>query len=263
MLQVARSTSRRSYHHAPTSSILQGLHQSSSSSSGSHASSSATFLAPFIAPTLLRGAQRQYHGGLGNSRLARNAISLQQLRYQSTETSTTTRRSPPSVDGESNADNKQAGVPGYGTVSGIATPRPTTSSSGSSGNNAVSSSQKPAAEATNSVTSSSATSAKAPTSASASSSSEKSVTSSSSGNKTKAPLATRVWAKVKSEASHYWSGTKLLGKEIRISARLQWKLLKGKSLTRREKRQVSANRPIRVAPYYAYMAASQRANESC
>lgn len=52
------------------------------------------------------------------------------------------------------------------------------------------------------------------------------------------PLMTRVWAKVKHEAHHYWSGTKLLGKEIRISYRLQMKLLRGKGLTRREKRQV-------------------------
>jgi LETM1 and EF-hand domain-containing protein 1 len=49
---------------------------------------------------------------------------------------------------------------------------------------------------------------------------------------------TRAWATVKHEASHYWSGTKLLGKEIKISARLQWRLLNGKALTRREKRQV-------------------------
>jgi len=52
--------------------------------------------------------------------------------------------------------------------------------------------------------------------------------------------AQKIWAKVKHEALHYWHGTKLLGKEIKISARLQMKLLRGKSLTRREKRQVSA-----------------------
>ena len=53
-----------------------------------------------------------------------------------------------------------------------------------------------------------------------------------------APLATRVWKKVKHEAQHYWHGTKLLAAEVRISARLQWKLLHGESLTRRERRQV-------------------------
>lgn len=53
-----------------------------------------------------------------------------------------------------------------------------------------------------------------------------------------APLATRVWKKVKHEAQHYWHGSKLLVSEVRISGRLQWKLLHGESLTRRERRQV-------------------------
>ena len=52
------------------------------------------------------------------------------------------------------------------------------------------------------------------------------------------PLMTRVWAKVKHEAQHYWHGSKLLAKEVRISTRLQWKILHGESLTRRERRQV-------------------------
>ena len=52
------------------------------------------------------------------------------------------------------------------------------------------------------------------------------------------PLPTRVWNKVKHEAQHYWHGSKLLVSEVRISARLQWKLLHGDSLTRRERRQV-------------------------
>lgn len=48
----------------------------------------------------------------------------------------------------------------------------------------------------------------------------------------------RIWSAVKKEALHYWHGTKLLGKEIRISARIQGRLLAGKKLTRREHRQV-------------------------
>jgi LETM1 and EF-hand domain-containing protein 1, mitochondrial len=52
------------------------------------------------------------------------------------------------------------------------------------------------------------------------------------------PLMTRVWTKVKHEASHYWHGTKLLASDIRISSRLLASLLKGKTLTRREHRQV-------------------------
>jgi LETM1 and EF-hand domain-containing protein 1 len=53
-----------------------------------------------------------------------------------------------------------------------------------------------------------------------------------------APLMTRAWKKVKHEAAHYWHGSKLLVSEVRISARLQWKILHGESLTRRERRQV-------------------------
>lgn len=55
-----------------------------------------------------------------------------------------------------------------------------------------------------------------------------------------APLMTRVWKKVKHEAAHYWAGSKLLVSEVRISGRLQWKILHGESLTRRERRQVSS-----------------------
>lgn len=52
------------------------------------------------------------------------------------------------------------------------------------------------------------------------------------------PLATRVWKKVKHEVAHYWHGSKLLVSEVRISSRLQWKILQGDTLTRRERRQV-------------------------
>lgn len=52
------------------------------------------------------------------------------------------------------------------------------------------------------------------------------------------PILSRVWNKVKHEAQHYWQGSKLLAKEVRISARLQRKILQGETLTRRERRQV-------------------------
>jgi LETM1 and EF-hand domain-containing protein 1, mitochondrial len=55
---------------------------------------------------------------------------------------------------------------------------------------------------------------------------------------THASLLTRAWKKVKHEAAHYWNGTKLLVSEVRISSRLQWKILQGEALTRRERRQV-------------------------
>lgn len=53
------------------------------------------------------------------------------------------------------------------------------------------------------------------------------------------PLGTRIWKKVKHEAQHYWHGSKLLVSEVRISSKLQWKILHGEVLTRRERRQAS------------------------
>ena len=35
-------------------------------------------------------------------------------------------------------------------------------------------------------------------------------------DKPKAPLATRIWKRVKEEAHHYWAGTKLLGSNMRV-----------------------------------------------
>jgi LETM1 and EF-hand domain-containing protein 1, mitochondrial len=55
------------------------------------------------------------------------------------------------------------------------------------------------------------------------------------------PLRARIWKKIKHEAAHYWNGTKLLVSEVRISARLQWKILHGEDLTRRERRQASVS----------------------
>jgi LETM1 and EF-hand domain-containing protein 1, mitochondrial len=60
-------------------------------------------------------------------------------------------------------------------------------------------------------------------------------------NESTEPILSRAWKKVKYEAQHYWHGTKLLAKEVRISARLQRKILQGETLTRRERRQVSGS----------------------
>ena len=68
-------------------------------------------------------------------------------------------------------------------------------------------------------------------------------------------MMTRTWAKVKKEASHYWHGTKLLGKEIRISVRLQMRLLMGKKLTRREHRQLKRTTQdlLRLIPFSVFL----------
>ncbi|GJE98143.1 LETM1 domain-containing protein [Phanerochaete sordida] len=71
----------------------------------------------------------------------------------------------------------------------------------------------------------------------------------------KAPLGTRIWKKVKHEAQHYWHGTKLLVSEVRISARLQWKLLHGDALTRRERRQLKRTTQdlLRLIPFAVFV----------
>jgi hypothetical protein len=49
-----------------------------------------------------------------------------------------------------------------------------------------------------------------------------------------------LWERFKNEMIHYWHGTKLLGKEIKISSKLAARLLNGNKLTRREQRQASS-----------------------
>ncbi|KAJ9528467.1 hypothetical protein QJQ45_020357 [Haematococcus lacustris] len=48
-----------------------------------------------------------------------------------------------------------------------------------------------------------------------------------------------MWATVKHEAHHYWVGTKLLGYEVRIAARHALKAAQGKTLSRRERAQLT------------------------
>lgn len=62
-----------------------------------------------------------------------------------------------------------------------------------------------------------------------------SVTPVAGGNKT-AKLS--LWEKVKHEAAHYWSGTKLLGYEIKVSTKLLFKMAAGYGLSRRESNQL-------------------------
>jgi LETM1 and EF-hand domain-containing protein 1 len=64
--------------------------------------------------------------------------------------------------------------------------------------------------------------------------------------KSSEPVISRAWKKIKHEAQHYWHGSKLLAKEVRISTRLQRKILQGETLTRRERRQVRRNSVLSV-----------------
>ncbi|KAI3610662.1 mrs7 family protein [Moniliophthora roreri] len=76
-----------------------------------------------------------------------------------------------------------------------------------------------------------------------------------SSESTKGPLLSRVWKKVKHEAAHYWHGSKLLVSEVRISARLQWKILHGEQLTRRERRQLKRTTQdlLRLVPFAVFV----------
>ncbi|EGG00307.1 uncharacterized protein MELLADRAFT_79269, partial [Melampsora larici-populina 98AG31] len=84
------------------------------------------------------------------------------------------------------------------------------------------------------------------------SSSQKAVSRPSASDQTRMQ---KIWVKVKTEASHYWHGTKLLGKEIRLSAKYQMKLLRGKKLTRREKRQLKRTTTdlLRLIPFSVFL----------
>jgi len=54
-----------------------------------------------------------------------------------------------------------------------------------------------------------------------------------------APPKKTLWEKVKHEVNHYYNGFKLLYFEVKIAIRHLWRVMNGKSLTRRERRQVS------------------------
>ncbi|RKP26074.1 LETM1-like protein-domain-containing protein, partial [Syncephalis pseudoplumigaleata] len=69
--------------------------------------------------------------------------------------------------------------------------------------------------------------------------------------KPKKPLKQRI----KEELLHYWHGSKLLAKEVRISSKLLWHMLKGEQLTRREQRQLrrTASDLFRLVPFSVFI----------
>jgi LETM1 and EF-hand domain-containing protein 1, mitochondrial len=73
--------------------------------------------------------------------------------------------------------------------------------------------------------------------------------------KEKAEPKLTIWQKVKKEAVHYWDGTKLLGKEIKISFRLALKMAAGYELSRRESRQLKRTTQdlIRLVPFSVFV----------
>jgi len=71
----------------------------------------------------------------------------------------------------------------------------------------------------------------------------------------KPSLPVRIWHKVKEEAQHYWHGSKLLAKEVLISARLLRRLMLGYNLTRREHRQLRRTMGdlLRLIPFVPFI----------
>ncbi|GAA5970146.1 hypothetical protein JCM11641_000285 [Rhodosporidiobolus odoratus] len=76
-----------------------------------------------------------------------------------------------------------------------------------------------------------------------------------SEKKEKGTRLQRIWGTVKKEALHYWHGSKLLAKEVRISARLVRRLVGGKKLTRREHRQLKRTTQdlLRLIPFAVFV----------
>ncbi|KAG0358073.1 LETM1-like protein-domain-containing protein [Gamsiella multidivaricata] len=64
-----------------------------------------------------------------------------------------------------------------------------------------------------------------------------------------------LWVRFKNEMIHYWHGTKLLGKEIKISTKLAGRLLHGNKLTRREQRQLrrTTGDLLRLLPFSVFL----------
>ncbi|KAI5961778.1 hypothetical protein CANMA_003755 [Candida margitis] len=64
-----------------------------------------------------------------------------------------------------------------------------------------------------------------------------------------------LWEKVKHEAQHYWSGTKLLGYEVKVSTKLLTKLIAGYGLSRRESNQLQRTivDVVRLVPFAVFV----------
>ncbi|KAI5962824.1 hypothetical protein KGF57_001393 [Candida theae] len=64
-----------------------------------------------------------------------------------------------------------------------------------------------------------------------------------------------LWEKIKHEAQHYWSGTKLLGYEIKVSTKLLTKLIAGYGLSRREANQLQRTivDVVRLVPFAVFV----------
>lgn len=65
----------------------------------------------------------------------------------------------------------------------------------------------------------------------------------------------RWWTVIKKEAKHYWVGTKLLAADVKIASRLVAKVLRGRTLSRRERNQLTRTSAdiFRLAPMAVFV----------
>jgi len=64
-----------------------------------------------------------------------------------------------------------------------------------------------------------------------------------------------LWIRFKDEVRHYYSGFKLLCLDVNVSSKIMWKIVKGKSLTRRESRQLvrTTSDVFRLVPFSVFV----------
>merc|ERR1719433_304877 len=64
-----------------------------------------------------------------------------------------------------------------------------------------------------------------------------------------------LWEKVVAEAKHYYSGFKLLVLDVRVCSRIIWKITRGKTITRRERRQLTRTAAdlFRLVPFSVFV----------
>ena len=72
--------------------------------------------------------------------------------------------------------------------------------------------------------------------------------------KLEAPKRT-IWEKVVAEAKHYYSGFKLLFLDVKLASQIVWKIVQGKTLSRRENRQLvrTVSDLFRLVPFSVFI----------
>ena len=69
------------------------------------------------------------------------------------------------------------------------------------------------------------------------------------------PAKKSLWVRFKNEVKHYVSGFKLLYLDVKVSSKIIWKVLNGKTLSRRENRQLvrTVSDLFRLVPFSVFV----------